>query len=512
MYQALLTRRYLIRKVIPQLAMLSVALCTAMVIIVRSVMGGFLENVKNAGRRQVGDVVLDTGINGMAHYDDLILEIEALPEAEAASALIEAFGLLRLPPGGKIEPVRIVGIDPESYDRVTGYAETMFWRPVRDPDEQAELHPDDMRLPQPNPENNGELDFGGIDIEEGHRRLEEQQKLGQTLWDNRGEPGVVVGIEINPYNRRLKFGSYRTMFGLPNEEVTLSVLPLDREGGVIDAESRVFRVYNEFWVGRFDIDSGVVFVPFETLQRMLKMHAMDVEGPPELDEQGRVKLDEFGEIIRTRTVAPPRTTQIIAKAADDVEPAVLRDKVQAIYDRFMQEYPPNEIPQFAVVQTWEQQIAQFIAVVQKETLLVTTLFAIISIVAIFLILAIFWTIVQQKTRDIGILRSVGASRLGIMWLILRYGCALGIVGAILGGILAHIIVWNINPIHEFIGEVTGQLIWDPETYYFSKVPDVVRQPDAWITMGGAVLFAAVGALIPAIRAAYIDPVKALRYE
>jgi len=143
---------------------------------------------------------------------------------------------------------------------------------------------------------------------------------------------------------------------------------------------------------------------------------------------------------------------------------------------------------------------------------VTTLFAIISLVSVVLVLSIFWTVVQQKTRDIGILRAVGASRAGITWLFLRYGMILGILGVILGAVLAHLIVWNINPIHEFLGEQFGMVIWDPKIYMFDEVPSVVPRTTALIVMGAGVVFAVLGALIPALRAAMIDPVSALRYE
>ncbi|MBL8963533.1 MAG: hypothetical protein JNK70_05635, partial [Phycisphaerae bacterium] len=72
MYQALLTRRYLTSKIMPLLASLAVVLCTAMVLIVWSVMGGFLVKLMNSGRALVGDVVVAWPNTGFAHYDDLI--------------------------------------------------------------------------------------------------------------------------------------------------------------------------------------------------------------------------------------------------------------------------------------------------------------------------------------------------------------------------------------------------------------------------------------------------------
>ena len=85
MYHVLLTNRYLTTRVIPLIAVAAVALCVALVIIVVSVMSGFLEMVKNSGRTLMGDVVVSYSIRGIPRYERLIERIEALPEAAAAT-------------------------------------------------------------------------------------------------------------------------------------------------------------------------------------------------------------------------------------------------------------------------------------------------------------------------------------------------------------------------------------------------------------------------------------------
>jgi len=164
--------------------------------------------------------------------------------------------------------------------------------------------------------------------------------------------------------------------------------------------------------------------------------------------------------------------------------------------------------------TWERKpgLEQFIQAVKKETALVLVLFSIISLVAVVLILTIFWSIVSEKTKDIGILRAVGGSRAGIAWLFLRYGLLIGVVGSIAGGALAHAVVWNINPIHTWMGKVLGIVIWDPRFYYFANIPNEVDPGRAALVMSLAAICAVVGAFIPAARAAWMDPVTALRFE
>ena len=136
----------------------------------------------------------------------------------------------------------------------------------------------------------------------------------------------------------------------------------------------------------------------------------------------------------------------------------------------------------------------------------------ISFVAVFLILAIFWSMVSEKTKDIGVLRSIGAGRLGVAWLWLRYGVVIGLSGALLGSALAHVVVWNINPIHEWLGRALGLVIWDPSVYYFPEIPHEVIPWKAGVVLLGGVTFSVLGALIPAVKAARMDPVRALRFE
>lgn len=164
------------------------------------------------------------------------------------------------------------------------------------------------------------------------------------------------------------------------------------------------------------------------------------------------------------------------------------------------------------IQTWQQQNAGFIGAVEKEIALVLFLFSMISLVAVVLVLSIFWSMVSEKTKDIGILRAIGASKAGIAWLWLRYGLAIGIVGSIMGFGLSSLIILNINPIHEWMGRAIGIQIWDPSIYYFTQIPSDLRWDKVVIVLAGGVGFSVLGALIPALRASRMDPVRALRFE
>ena len=133
-YTELLVRRYLSTRIIPLIAVAAVALCVALVVIVVSVMSGFLENLRSSGRTLMGDVVVSYPVQGIPYYEELIARIEKLPGAAAASPLVDTYGLVRMPyPDGANKDVvtaQVWAIDPASFARVTELDRTIWWKPA----------------------------------------------------------------------------------------------------------------------------------------------------------------------------------------------------------------------------------------------------------------------------------------------------------------------------------------------------------------------------------------------
>ena len=164
------------------------------------------------------------------------------------------------------------------------------------------------------------------------------------------------------------------------------------------------------------------------------------------------------------------------------------------------------------IATWRDKQGPLLAAVQMETAILNVLLFLIIAVAGFGILAIFFMIVVEKTRDIGILKSMGASRRGVMGIFLGYGLSLGIVGSGVGMGLGLLFVAYINPIADGLGRLTGTPVFDLSIYYFYKIPTITDPPTvAWIVRG-ALGIAVVASILPARRAAQLHPVEALRHE
>jgi len=550
MYHARLTNRYLTSRIIPLIAVAAVALCVALVIIVVSVMSGFLDMLRNSGRTLMGDVVVSYPVRGIPHYDRLLEMIRELPEAHAASPMIDTFGLLRMPyPDGddkEIATVQVWAVDPESFAAVTDLESVIWWKPPT-PAAAALMGDDDPR-----------------------RTLATEQTLldGLSLRDGRtGRPAIVMGIHVSIANRRQSDGSYRVTGGgrwwMPAHEVSLTLAPISARGRLGDAREVIFPVANEFQSGVFQVDRQRVLIPLSEGQSLLRMSEAELVDPRgALDEDGRPRV--IG-------IDPAKVTKILVRARPGITPQALRAAVREAYERFEQEIlldasllvlPPAS--ELVSVMTWEETLRDLIGPVEKEREMMRILFSIIYLVCAGLVLSIFWAIVHEKTRDIGILRSVGAARSGIVWIFLRYGLVIGCIGAVIGLGLAWIVVRNINAIHDAIGRdapreaviacfvlaaiaagaavvqiarqrlmatllctlgaITlalaavgltlhrGTAIWDPSVYYFTRIPSEVDIFTAVLTMCGAVLFSLLGASIPAAKAADTDPVRALRYE
>jgi len=519
-FQALLTSRYLTSKVMPLLAALAVCLSAAMVLITWSVMGGFLVMLLESGRRLTGDVSIAWPNAGFAYYDELVDRLEADPDVAAAAPIIDAFAVLTMPNGEVMPGVQIRGIEPESFDRVAGYEELLWWRPLDEP-LRRDREGEDIRLRR--------SELWQELYEDGLRLHEPDPETGEM------RPAVVMGIELSGWNIRMPGGWYEpgairqplasgeeawfTAFLPRDERVSIGVLPLDRQGQAVDLEFRRFPIANEFKTGFYEVDSKALLMPLHALQSLLKMdEAMRVAehaSPLQFDaESGRLReLEGAGK-------DPARVTTVLVRAAEGVSTDELKATARRVYGEFKAAHPEEDVvpePSVVRISTWEDQHRTFIDAVKRETAIVLFVFSFISLTAVFLVLAIFWSMVSEKTRDVGILRAIGASRTGVASVWLGYGLLIGVVGAALGVGLAYLIVTNINPIHDWL-MVTGErfnqnwALWDPETYYFTDIPNRVEGSKALLVFGGGVLASVLGALIPAWRAARMHPVRALRFE
>ncbi len=139
--------------------------------------------------------------------------------------------------------------------------------------------------------------------------------------------------------------------------------------------------------------------------------------------------------------------------------------------------------------------------------------SIIVVVAAFNIISGLIMLVKDKGREIGILRTMGATQGAIMRVFLITGASIGVVGTLAGCLLGPCCsAWRIDEIRHFVAWLTDTNLFDPSIYYLTKLPADL----SWQTTGIIVLMALVlsvlATLYPSWRASRLDPVEALRYE
>ena len=299
---------------------------------------------------------------------------------------------------------------------------------------------------------------------------------GSTIFDPATDQhtGLIMGISLascrmtDPETGEL----YEWMPVIPGDDVTLGI---PTTGMPPKFEDDYFTVVDFYESKMSEFDSSFVFIPLEKLQDLRGM----------IDPQ-------TGERYVSR---------ILINVKDGVDINTVRDKIR------------NILPEkYYQVQTWRDSRSDMLAAVHFERMVLNVLLFLIIAVAGFGILAIFFMIVLEKTKDVGILKSLGASATGIMQIFVGYGLALGLLGSGIGMIGGLLFVHYIDRIADFLSWVVGFEVFNPEIYYFYKIPTVVYPSTVAGIVFGAVLIAVLASVLPAIRAARMHPVEALRYE
>lgn len=161
---------------------------------------------------------------------------------------------------------------------------------------------------------------------------------------------------------------------------------------------------------------------------------------------------------------------------------------------------------------WRQRHASFFSALQIERNVMFMILTLIILVAALNILSGLVMLVKDKGRDIAILRTMGATRGGILRVFLMTGTAIGVVGTLIGFTLGVLIILNIDAIQAFLQWVSGAEVWDPTVRYLTSIPADMDATETATILVVALGLSFLATVFPAWRAARLDPVDALRYE
>ncbi len=524
MYRWLLCFRYLRTRYIALASIISVTLGVATLIVVNSVMAGFSAEMHDRLHGVAGDVLIECQASGgMPNPEAHLAEIKRIcgDDLVGFSASVHVPAMLGIEYNGQLITghVSLVGLDAETYDKVSqfgrhllhpenrrqvsfdlrdgGYAPERAdfppsgwsYRRVRVDYERA-LAAERARVEasqQPVEVDSAENTFESpgptisvgpsLAIGPGSELFTDGESETAKEFDPKNEqfPGIILGIATCSTRHRDANNEVRDFYYcLPGDDVRMMFPNAAENTKVVNQQFTVVDLYES---GMSEYDSSFAFCRLDQLQEFRGM----------VDPQTGIRS----------------VTTIQLKLAEGTD-------LNAVRDALRRRFPPQ---QFAYnIQTWRDMQGPLLAAVRLETTILNILLFLIIAVAGFGILATFFMIVVEKTRDIGTLKALGASGRGVMSIFLSYGLLLGFVGSGAGLVGGLLFVSHINEIAGVIETITGQEVFDPTVYYFSEIPTIIHPWTLVWVMAGAVAIAVIASVLPAMRAARMHPVRALRFE
>ena len=164
------------------------------------------------------------------------------------------------------------------------------------------------------------------------------------------------------------------------------------------------------------------------------------------------------------------------------------------------------------VSDWRQRNASLFSALQVERNVMFLILTLIVLVAALNIVSGLIMLVKDKSADIAILRTIGASKGSVMRVFFITGASIGVVGSLAGFILGVLVCTNIEYIRQFIAFVTDTDLFSPELYYLSRLPAEMDPTEVISVLVMALTLSVLATLYPSWRASRLDPVEALRYE
>ncbi|MEK9627724.1 MAG: lipoprotein-releasing ABC transporter permease subunit [Nitrospinota bacterium] len=257
--------------------------------------------------------------------------------------------------------------------------------------------------------------------------------------------------------------------GVQMDDVVSMVSPASRltPMGLVP-KIKLFKVVGMFESGMYEYDSSLSFISIQSAQKFFSM-----------------KKQVSGIEIRV----------------DDIDNA---DKIAQVLQEDL------GFPYY--VRDWMRMNKNLFSALRLEKIVMFIILILIILVAAFNIVSTLFMVVMEKTKEIAILKSMGASRSSIMKIFSFQGLIIGVTGTVLGCVGGFTVVPNLNEIVGFIETLFGITAFPSDVYYLDKLPSEIQYFDSFLIVVFSIAICFLASLYPAWRASRMDPVDGLRYE
>ncbi len=289
------------------------------------------------------------------------------------------------------------------------------------------------------------------------QRLEENVLAGSLDTLVPGERNVAIGSRLQQ-NLGLRLGETITIINPQGRTTPFGTVP--RQVG--------YTVTAVFEVGLYDFDERFVVMPIPVAQTLMM-------------------TGDTISMIEVQTEDPDRVNEILASVTEDLSGR-------------------------AVVTDWQTMNSSLFEALQVERVAMFFALSIIVLVAAFNILSSLVMLVRSKTRDIAIIRTMGATRRSLMKIFVTTGSVVGVIGTLAGLALGFLVLFFRNGIVTGLSKVFGIELWDPSVRFLTELPAKTDPGEVMMIAGMALGLSFLATLYPAYRASNTDPVEVLRYE